>query len=213
MFRARPTSLLLFALPLVACGNGTAPTPRPEPSAKITAPETKPAPIAEIAPTASASAAPEAPPVTSAEPSAKVAPSATASAASAKIASNSGVNLPISLPKSDHGVLAAGVADKLLASGAPAIVRLLDPGAERRSDLSYAIAKGPAPKLTMAMDTAVSTAVSMKANEAELPQITMTLDGWAGEANAAGEWKILASFVDVGLEARSAQGAQMHAAL
>ena len=88
-------------------------------------------------------------------------------------------------------------------------MRLLDPGAEPRSDLSYAIARGPAPKLAMAMDTAVS----MKANEAELPQITMTLDGWAGEANAAVEWKIRASFVDVGLEARSAQGAPMHAAL
>ena len=212
MSRARSTSLLLLVLPLVACGNTAPPAPQPEPSAKAAAPETKPAPMAELAPTAAVSAAPEAP-----TPSSSVAAPEKSSAATTpapeKKAANPGGNPPIVFPKSNHGVLAAGVADKLLASGAPAIVRLLDPGAEPRADLSYAIAKGPAPKLGMAMDMAVSMKAGGQSNDAALPRMGMTLDGSAGDTNAAGEWKILASLVDISIESKGGQAEQMAAAM
>jgi hypothetical protein len=204
--RARFSFLLLLALPLAACAKDAPPAPAPEPSAKIAAPEALPAPTAEIvasaAPTSSASAAPPAPVA-----------SVIASAAPAKTATNPALNAPIALPKSASGVLAAGVADKLLASGAPAIVRLLDAGAEPRADLSYAIAKGPAPKLGMAMDMAVSVKSGGHSNDAALPRMGMTLDGSAGETNAAGEWKILASLVGITIDGKGPQAEQMAAAM
>ena len=217
MSRARFSFLLLLALPLAACAKDAPPAPQPEPSAKITAPETKPAPVAELAPTTAVSAPLPVVPTASAEASAKVAAPEKSSAAALpapdRTSKNSGGNPPIAFPKSSHGVLAAGVADKLLASGAPAIVRLLEPGAEPRADLGYAIAKGPAPKLGMAMDMAVSVKAGGQVNNAALPRMGMTLDGSTGETNAAGEWKILASLVDISIEGKGPQAEQMAAAM
>ena len=213
MSRARFSFLLLLALPLAACAKDAPEAPAPEPSAKVAAPGTKPAPTAEIvasaAPTSTASAAVPA-------PVASAVASDAASAdkpAPAKSATNAAGNAPIALPKPASGVLAADVADKLLASGAPAIVRLLDAGAEPRADLSYAIAKGPAPKLGMAMDMAVSVKSGGHQNDAALPRMGMTLDGSAGETNAAGEWKILASLVDISVDGKGPQAEQMAAAM
>jgi hypothetical protein len=207
--RARFSLLLLLAFPLAACGK-EAPAPEPEPSVKVAAPEVKATPSATATAEIVASAAPT--------PSATAAPTATsaASAASAAVdrsATKSGVNAPIALPKSPNGVLAAGAADKILASGAPALVRLLDPGAEPRADLSYAIAKGPAPKLGMDMDMAVSVKAGGHVNEAKLPKMGMTLDGSTNETNAAGEWKILASLVGITIDGKGAQAEQMAAAM
>ncbi len=202
MSRARFSFLFLVALPLAACAKDAPSAPAPEPSAKLAAPETKPVPTAEIvasaAPTTSANAAP---------------PASAASAASAKSTTNAAGNPPIALPRSASGVLAAGVADKLLASGAPAIVWLLDAGAEPRADLGYAIVRGPAPKLGMAMDMAVSVKSGGHSNDAALPRMGMTLDGSAAETNAAGEWKILASLVGITVDGKGAQAEQMAAAM
>jgi hypothetical protein len=41
----------------------------------------------------------------------------------------------------------------------------------------------------------------------------MTLDGSAGETNAAGEWKILASLVDISIDGKGPQAEQMAAAM
>ena len=213
MSRARFSYLLLLALPLAACAKDAPEAPAPEPSARIAAPETKPAPTAEMvasaAPTSSASAAP----IASAAPSGTSTSTSTVSAAPARSATNAAGNPPIALPRAASGVLSAGVADKLLASGAPAIVRLLEPGAEPRADLSYAIAKGPAPKLGMAMDMAVSVKAGGQVNNAALPRMGMTLDGSAAEASAAGEWKILASLVGITIDGKGPQAEQMAAAM
>jgi hypothetical protein len=215
--RARFSFLFLLAFPLAACANNDAPpAPQPEPSARAAVPETKPAPTAEIVASAAPTSVASAAPTTSASAAAPIEASAAApvrSAAPEKSAAIAGGNPPLALPRASNGVLAAGVADKILASGAPAIVRLLDPGAEPRADLSYAIAKGPAPKLGMAMDMAVSVKAGGHLNEAKLPKMGMTLDGSAAETNAAGEWKILASLVGITIEGKGAQAEQMAAAM
>ncbi len=211
MSRARISLLLLLAFPLAACRK-EAPAPQPEPSVKVAAPEVKPTPTASSTAEIVASAAPSA----SAAPTAAIKASAAAPAASVavdKSAAKPGVNAPIALPKSASGVLAAGAADKVLPSGAPALVRLLDPGAEPRADLSYAIAKGPAPKLGMDMDMAVSVKAGGHVNEAKLPKMGMTLDGSTNETNAAGEWKILASLVGITIDGKGPQAEQMAAAM
>jgi hypothetical protein len=110
-------------------------------------------------------------------------------------------------------VLPAGAPDKLLPSGKPALVRLLDPGAEPRADLSYAITKGPAPKLGMAMDLAVRMKMGGRQNNAALPRMGMTLDGSAGETNAAGEWKITAGLVDISIDGKSPETQQLAEAM
>ena len=205
MSRAQLPFLLLLALPLLACGKNVPPAPQPEPQARTAAPEVKPAPTAELAPSAT-------PPVlASAEAPAK--PSAIATAAPAKPTAAAGGSAPIVLPRATNGVLAKGAADKLLPSGGAAIVRLLEPGAEPRADLSYAIVKGPAPKLGMAMDMAMRMSAGGQKNEATLPRMGMTLDGAAAEKNDAGEWKILATLVGITVDGKGAQAEQIAAAM
>jgi uncharacterized protein DUF6263 len=213
--RARLPFLFLLALPLVACGKDVSPAPQAEPQAK-TAPEARPAPTAELAPTAAPVTAPTASAVASAEPvvasTASAARTAPADTPEKKAASTS-VNAPLALPKASHGVLPAGAADKLIPSGGAAIVRLLDAGAEPRADLSYAVTKGPAPRLGMAMDMAVSMKIGGHQNEAKLPRMGMTLDGSVGETSGAGEWKILAGLVGITVEGKSAETEQLAAAM
>ena len=220
MTRARLPFLLLLALPLVACGKDVSPAPQPDPRASTAAPETRPAPTAElaasaapiVAPTASAIAAAAAPTASAAVPAASaVAPAASAVAPEKK--ASAFVSAPLPLPKASHGVIAAGVADKLLPSGGAAIVRLLDAGAEPRADLSYAVAKGPAPNLGMAMDMSVRMKVGGKQNDAKLPRMGMTLDGSVGDTNEAGEWKIKAGLVGITVDGQGAGAEQIAAAM
>lgn len=210
MIRARLPFLFLLALPLAACGKDVSPAPQAEPQAKTSAPEAKAAPSAELAPTAAPTASAAASSAAAVAPSASVVASA---AAPDKSGASTSVNAPLALPKASHGVLAAGAADKLIPSGGAAIVRLLDAGAEPRADLSYAIAKGPAPKLGMAMDMAVSMKAGGQKNEATLPRMGMTLDGSVGETNDAGEWKINAGLVGITVEGKSAETEQLAAAM
>ncbi|MEO5727942.1 MAG: hypothetical protein ABI134_10675 [Byssovorax sp.] len=215
MTRARMPFLLLLALPLAACGKDVSPAPQADPQARTT-PEAKPAPTAELAPTATPVTAPTASAVASS--ASAVAPTASAARtapadSSAKKAASAGVNAPLALPKASHGVLPAGAADKLIPSGGAAIVRLLDAGAEPRADLSYAIARGPAPNLGMAMDMAVRMKVGGRENEAKIPRLAMTLDGSVGETNDSGEWKILAGLLGITVEGKGAEAEQLAAAM
>jgi len=213
--RARLPFLLLLALPLVACGKGAPPAPQPEPQATTASPEVKLAPPAELAPSATPTAQ------ASADLSEKKAaiekidppkPIAVEKAAPAKSPANAAAIAPIALPKAVSGVLAKGVADKILVSGGAAIVRLLEPGAEPRADLSYVIAKGPAPKLGMTMDMSMNMSSGAQKNAAKLPRMGMTLDGAAAEKNDAGEWKILAHLVGITVDGKDGGQAEQIAA-
>ena len=139
--------------------------------------------------------------------------SATTASATASAKPTAAGVAPIALPKATNGVIAAGLADKLLPSGAAALVRLLEPGAEPRADLSYGIARGPSPKLGMAMDMAVRMSAGGQKNEAKLPRMAMTLDGSADEKSDTNEWKILAHLIGITIDGKGEQAQQIAAAM
>jgi Family of unknown function (DUF6263) len=231
--RARPLCLLfLLAVPLAACGNDPAPVPSAEPHPSAVA-EAKPtaapsstatqAPAAEAtaaptiaaAPTAAATVAPTA--AATASPTATAAgdPKAAPSAAPEKVAAAKGspAAAPIALPANKKGVLAAGAADKVLKVGAPPLVRLLDAGSEPRSELAYAPASGPAPRLAMKMDMALRmTSSGRAAPEATVPPITMLLDVNVG-AKTGSEWKIDGNLAGVSVDGTGPQQEGIAAAM
>ncbi len=131
-----------------------------------------------VAPTASAIAAAAAPTASAAASAAAPAASAAAPAASATAPEKkaiSFVSAPARAPQGQPRRARGGRGRQAPPSGGAAIVRLLDAGAEPRADLSYAVAKGPAPNLGMAMDMSVRMKASGKQNEAKLPRMGMTL--------------------------------------
>jgi hypothetical protein len=107
----------------------------------------------------------------------------------------------IAIPRPANGVLPPGAADAVLRQHQAPLVRLLDAGADPKSDLSYALAKGATQKLSLAMDTAMG----VKSNGQSLPQtplprMTMLFDSTVAEKNAAGEvridWRLTSASVD-----------------
>ena len=123
-------------------------------------------------------------------------------------------NPEIPLPKPASGVLPAGAADAVLRPGSPPIVRLLEGGAEPRTDLSYAFVKGAAQKMAMGMDMAVG--IKTKAGSAPqmpMPRMTMTFDTVPADKNASGEFRIDSRLVGVSVDPNGAQQEQMARAL
>src|SRR6185437_4066187 len=83
----------------------------------------------------------------------------------------------VALPKTPNGILTPGAADAVLPAGSPPIVRLLDAGAAPRSDLSYAMDKGSAQRMAMAMDMTMGVKVQgQTAPQLPMPRTTMTFD-------------------------------------
>jgi len=118
------------------------------------------------------------------------------------------------LPRATNGVLAAGAADKVLGVGGQPVVKLLEPGAEPRSDLSYALAKGVTQKMVMTMDMAMGMKVGSQAvPPTSLPRMSMGMDAATVDKNAAGEFKIDSHLTTVSVDPSGAQQEQMARAL
>lgn len=132
---------------LLGCGESGAP-PKPDVAATATTTATA-AVTATATATVSATATSEAAP--SASASAEPAPSASASGEASAAPSGSASAAPavkgFAFPAPKTGVLTVAEADKLAKVGAPARVRLLDPGKEPLARLAYAPTKGDTQKL------------------------------------------------------------------
>jgi hypothetical protein len=127
-------------------------------------------------------------------------------------ASPGGPEVP--LPKPPNGVLAPGAADKVLPVGSPPIVKVLDPGAEPRSDLSYALVKGSSQKMVMAMDMAVGVKTRGQTLPAtNMPRMTMTFDTTVTDKNGGGEFKIDSRLTATAVDPSGGQQEQMAKAL
>ena len=120
----------------------------------------------------------------------------------------------VALPKPASGVLAPGAADAVLKVGQPPIVRVLDAGAEPRSDLSYTLTKGTSQKMAMAMDMAVGVKTKGQTMPpTSMPRMTMIFDTTAADKSPAGEFKIDARLTSTSVDPSGAQQDQMAKAL
>jgi hypothetical protein len=120
----------------------------------------------------------------------------------------------VPIPRPSNGVLPSGAADKVLPVGSPPIVRLLEPGAEPRADLSYAFVKGATQRMGMGSDMAAG----MKTRQGAIPQtpmphMTMLLDTTDAEKNAMGEHRMDLRLTSVSVDPNGAQQEQMARAL
>jgi hypothetical protein len=98
--------------------------------------------------------------------------------------------------------------------GGQPIVKLLEPGADPKSDLSYALTKGTSQKLAMSMDMAMGVKVKgQSAPSMPMPRMTMTFDNAAADRNAAGEFRIESRLTGVSVDPAGGQQEQMANAL
>jgi hypothetical protein len=118
------------------------------------------------------------------------------------------------LPPANAGVLPPGAGDKVLPAGAKPIVRVLEPGGEPRSDLSYALSKGSTRTVVMSMDLAMAVKSQGQAlPPASLPRMGMTLEAATVDKSPAGEFKIDSHLTGVSLDPNGAQQEQVARAL
>lgn len=144
-------SLLAIGLFSMACSDPGAPAVAPERAATSASAAATATGSAALSAAPSASGSAEATP--SALASAEAAPSANASAAPSAAPSASPSASPVvkgfSFPSPKSGILTPAEADKLLANGARARVRLLDPGKEPLAKVAYAPTKGDSSPLRL----------------------------------------------------------------
>lgn len=125
-----------------------------------------------------------------------------------------GGNPEVAIPRPTNGVLPPGAADKVLPTGAPPIVRVLEQGAEPRSDLSYVLTKGTSQKMAMAMDMAVGVKTHGQAMpQTPMPRMTMTFDTSVADKNAGGDFKIDSRLTATSVDPNGGQQEQMAKAL
>lgn len=118
------------------------------------------------------------------------------------------------LPRATNGILPPGAADKVLPVGGKPVVKLIEPGAEPRADLSYALVKGTTHKMVMAMDMTMAMKAAGQAVPATtIPRMSMGMDATPTEKNGAGEFKIDSHLISVSVDANGGQQEQMARAL
>jgi hypothetical protein len=110
---------------------------------------------------------------------------------------------PVKFAAPPNGIFPAGEADKLIAKGAPAVVRLLDPGAEPRSPLRYALSPGNATSDTTLEISSKAAMLSMS-----LPRITVTYD-YAITAKQGAQWPVVATLKSTRVEGGSGPAAAL----
>lgn len=111
--------------------------------------------------------------------------------------------------ESKTGILAKGVADKYVKKGSQAVIRLLDNGAEPRSEAKYAVNKGTSKPLQMGMDVEMS----MKSGELEvpsskMPRMLLVFNFTTGDKSAA-NWPIEGKLTKISLDPQGAQQDQI----
>jgi hypothetical protein len=108
-------------------------------------------------------------------------------------------NSAINLPPGKDGVLGPGEADRILREGAEPIVRLVDPGDEPRSDLSYGLKKGSIAKVDLALDMRLAIHVGGRDLGGGVPRIKLALDFGTKEDKGA-SWAVDAVVTKVSFE-------------
>jgi hypothetical protein len=123
-------------------------------------------------------------------------------------------NPEVPVPRPPNGVLPAGAADRVLPMGQQPIVKVLEPGADPRSDLSYALTKGTSQKTAMAMDMTVSVKTKGQTMpQTPMPRMTMTFDISVADKNAVGEARIDSRLTGTSVDPNGGQQEQMARAL
>lgn len=118
------------------------------------------------------------------------------------------------LPAAPNGILPRGAADKILPVGGKPVVKLLEAGAEPRSDISYAFVKGSSQKMLMAMDMSMGMKMQGQTLPATaLPRMTMGMDAATVDKNGAGEFKVDSHLTTVSVDPNGGQQEQMARAL
>jgi hypothetical protein len=117
----------------------------------------------------------------------------------------------IALPSTPKGVLQAGEADKLLpiseANELKQVVKLLDAGAQPRSDLGYMLVTGHTEKLRMSFDmTRRLRKAEHTAPELEFPTLDVFLDLTPIEQLDTGTWRIHAKLTQLDARGDSENG-------
>jgi len=110
---------------------------------------------------------------------------------------------PIKFADPPKGIFPPGAADKIIAKGAPAVVRLVDPGAEPRSPLRYSLSPGNASSDTTLEVSSKAAAISMA-----LPRITVTYD-YAIAAKQGAQWPVVATLKSTKVEGGSGPAAAL----
>jgi hypothetical protein len=173
------------------------------PSASVDAPARGPATTtAASAATAAAppSAEPGAPP---AEPGRSARPSAAAPAVDGDFPA---------VPAT--GILAAGVADKVLAAGRAPTVRLVTAGAEPRAPIAYALTKGATVPFGMALDMTMGVKTSSRAVQpTAIPRLALGLDLTTTDVDASGDAHVDAKLTRAAAEPKGAEQEAMAKAL
>jgi hypothetical protein len=112
-----------------------------------------------------------------------------ASAAAAASSARAAPQPPLSIPKPPNGIFPPGGADAILAQGAPAIVRLVTPGAVPRVPLRYAFAAA-----TVRSENSLTLRTKAAGMAMEMPPIGMTYEYTVGQG-ASGQWPVTATLV------------------
>jgi hypothetical protein len=220
--RVLAASLTLLALAASACEDPPPKASRPSDTPEVASAAPAPWPTLRMGgarsslpeaaspPSAIASAAPP----TSADPSSTgsaAASSAHAGAASAGAAASGSPSASAAAdaagapPNPKTGILAKGVADKILKLGAPPKVRLVEPGEEPRAVMGYTLTKGMKQPLRVSQETTIA----MKSAEGSAPstpgpRLSTTFDLTAGENDPSGDWKIDAILRGIDVEPKGA---------
>jgi hypothetical protein len=227
VLRVRLPLILMLVFPLAACSNAPAPTPSPEPQALANVEKTEKTEKTEKAvPTQAPEvpAPPSPPPLpealasnkadTPAPESVKAKAPPSSPVGTGVAAGAGGAAKEIALPKPKTGVLSPGAANKVLRIGGPPIMKLLDAGAEPRSDLSYALTKGSTQKVQMSMDMVMAMKMGPQTlPSTTIPTMTMLLDMTTADKNPSGEWRIESKLTQVTINPKGAQQEQFAAAM
>jgi hypothetical protein len=209
--RPRLALLLALALPFFACDRDKpAPSPAPDDVVAKEAPPGTPA-------SASAAGAAELPApadVPAVPPSASPSAADSAPAASTNPVAAGKTLGELRMPPAANGILAPGAADRLLPTGRPPIVKLVDAGALPRQAMSYALEKGRSQGIALALDMTLSlTSGGQAIPSTTVPRLTMLLDLATADQNAKGDYRIDAKLNKVTVDPKGPAQEQIATAL
>lgn len=182
--------LVAVAFALAGCGDQGAPAkPAASATPAVTAAAMSASATATAAPTAMVSAEPSAEAAPSASPSASASaePVASASAApSGSASASASAAKGFAFPSPKSGILTPADADKIVASGARARVRLLDAGKEPLEKVAYAPAKGDAVAIHLDLGSKIDLSAQGQPTPAILvPPQVLDVDVQTEEADEA----------------------------
>lgn len=121
---------------------------------------------------------------------------------------------PAALPAATDGVLADGVADRILKTGGPPVVKLIAAGDEPREPISYALSENKKQVTGMRMNLDMTMKMGDKdVPKTTLPEIGMNLDLGTGKKDPSGDIAVSGTISKVAVLPKSDQEKQLAKAL